>query len=114
MNGRFLQILINLISNAKYALNEVANRQDKNIIIRSEKRDSNFVLIEVTDNGRGIDKENINRLFQYGFTTRKDGHGFGLHNAALIARELGGELTVKSDGIGKGATFSLMIPLRFS
>jgi signal transduction histidine kinase len=70
------------------------------------------VLIAVIDNGIGIPPENLTRIFNHGFTTRKGGHGFGLHGGALAARELGGSLTVHSDGTGQGATFTLMLPLQ--
>jgi signal transduction histidine kinase len=69
------------------------------------------VRIEVADNGVGIAKENMARIFSQGYTTRKGGHGFGLHGAALAAREVGGSLTGKSDGPGQGATFILELPL---
>ena len=59
------------------------------------------------DNGIGIAKENLKELFRHGFTTKKHGHGFGLHSGALAAKEMGGTLTVHSDGEGKGATFTL-------
>jgi len=59
----------------------------------------------------GIPPENLTRIFAHGFTTRRGGHGFGLHSGALAARELGGALTVHSDGPGKGATFTLTLPL---
>jgi signal transduction histidine kinase len=64
----------------------------------------------VSDNGVGIPPENLNRIFSLGFTTRRDGHGFGLHTGALAARELGGSLTVHSDGPGCGAAFTLELP----
>jgi len=66
--------------------------------------------ISVIDNGVGIDPEVMSRLFGHGFTTRKSGHGFGLHSAALAASELGGSLKAMSDGVGKGATFLLTLP----
>ena len=66
--------------------------------------------ISVIDNGVGIPAENMSRLFTHGFTTRVDGHGFGLHSGALAAQELGGSLRVKSDGPGRGATFILELP----
>jgi sensor histidine kinase regulating citrate/malate metabolism len=50
-------------------------------------------------------------MFTHGFTTRRTGHGIGLHSSALAARELDGTLTFASDGIGSGATFTLEIPL---
>jgi signal transduction histidine kinase len=70
------------------------------------------VRISVIDNGVGIPAENLTRIFQHGFTTRKDGHGFGLHSGAIAAKNLGGTLTAQSDGPGKGATFTLELPLQ--
>lgn len=67
--------------------------------------------IDVSDDGIGIAPENMSRLFQYGFTTRESGHGFGLHNCAITATELGGGLKAASDGLGKGARFTLTLPL---
>ncbi|MFY0522945.1 ATP-binding protein [Archangium gephyra] len=69
------------------------------------------IHIEVRDNGMGIAPEMRTRIFQYGFTTRDEGHGFGLHSSALAAQELGGELRVYSAGPGQGATFTLELPL---
>src|SRR5207249_3802354 len=66
--------------------------------------------IVVTDNGLGIAPENLTRIFSHGFTTKKDGHGFGLHLGALAAKEMGGSLSARSDGPGKGATFTLELP----
>jgi two-component system, NtrC family, sensor kinase len=67
--------------------------------------------ITVKDNGEGIAAENMTRIFTHGFTTKKDGHGFGLHGAAIAAREMEGSLTAASDGPGRGATFTLILPL---
>jgi signal transduction histidine kinase len=66
--------------------------------------------MSVLDNGVGIPPENLARIFNHGFTTRKDGHGFGLHNGALAAREMGGCLRVESSGLGRGAVFTLELP----
>jgi signal transduction histidine kinase len=68
------------------------------------------VKISVADNGVGIPPAHLTRIFSHGFTTRRNGHGFGLHSGALAAKELNGSLTVHSDGLGKGATFTLKIP----
>ena len=59
----------------------------------------------------GIARENLTRIFSHGFTTKKHGHGFGLHSCANAAGEMGGSLSVRSDGPGKGATFTLELPL---
>ncbi len=68
--------------------------------------------IEVVDNGAGIAPENLTRIFAHGFTTRKDGHGFGLHSCVLAAREMGGSLSAHSEGLGQGATFTLELPIK--
>jgi signal transduction histidine kinase len=107
---KVLQILINLVRNAKYACDE-SGRADKRIIIRVSKADDR-IQISVIDNGVGILQENLTRIFNYGFTTRKHGHGFGLHSGALAAKELGGALVVRSDGPGTGAAFTLELPLQ--
>ena len=69
------------------------------------------MALTVIDNGIGIPPGNLTLIFSHGFTTRKGGHGFGLHGGALTARELGGSLTAHSDGPGTGASFVLELPL---
>jgi len=104
-----LQILVNLIRNAKYACDE-GGRIDKRLTLRVANGNGR-IKISVADNGIGIPPENLTRIFNHGFTTRKEGHGFGLHSGALAAREMGGCLTVHSDGPGAGATFTLELPV---
>jgi PAS domain S-box-containing protein len=105
---KVLQILVNLVRNAKYACDE-SGRSDKLITLRIEASPAG-VRILVIDNGVGIPAENMAHLFTHGFTTRVDGHGFGLHSGALAAQELGGSLSVTSEGPGRGATFTLELP----
>jgi PAS domain S-box-containing protein len=105
---KVLQILVNLVRNAKYACDE-SGRSDKLLTLRIEPAPAG-VRICVIDNGVGIPAENMSRLFTHGFTTRASGHGFGLHSGALAAQELGGSLRVLSDGPGCGATFILELP----
>ncbi|MGA2245010.1 MAG: PAS domain-containing sensor histidine kinase [Verrucomicrobiota bacterium] len=106
---KILQVLVNLIRNAKYACDE-SGRPDKQVTLRVTAG-NNRVNIQVIDNGVGIPPENLTRIFNHGFTTRKDGHGFGLHTSAIAARELGGQLSVISAGVGQGAAFTLELPL---
>jgi PAS domain S-box-containing protein len=108
---KVLQILVNLIRNAKYACDE-SDATNKEIRLRIARNGDGRVKIEVQDNGVGIPKENLTRIFAHGFTTRRQGHGFGLHSGALAAKEMGGELHVRSDGPGLGATFTLELPAK--
>ncbi|BBP72660.1 hypothetical protein PHLH6_46640 [Pseudomonas sp. Seg1] len=107
---RLLLILINLISNAKYAMSDLSNRP-RTMTLGVKVVDDHFLEISVRDDGEGIAAENMTRIFAHGFTTRKEGHGFGLHSCALAAIEMNGHLTAHSDGPGKGALFTLQIPL---
>jgi signal transduction histidine kinase len=107
---KVLQILINLIRNAHYALRQ-SDTEHPLLTLRLRLMDPRRLRMEVSDNGVGIAKENLTRIFQHGFTTRPDGHGFGLHSGALAARAMGGSLTAESEGLGTGATFTLEVPL---
>jgi PAS domain S-box-containing protein len=109
---KVLQILVNLVRNAKYACDE-SDQPDKRLTVRVTNGDDR-VRIAVADNGVGIPAENLTRIFNHGFTTRKDGHGFGLHSGALAAREIGGALRVHSEGPGHGAVFTLELPLQLN
>jgi signal transduction histidine kinase len=105
---KVLQILVNLVRNAKYACEE-SGRTDKQLTVRVANG-GEWLDISVIDNGVGVPRENLTRIFNHGFTTRKDGHGFGLHGGALAAKEMGGSLTVQSEGPGRGASFTLKLP----
>jgi PAS domain S-box-containing protein len=107
--GKVLQILINLIRNAKYALDE-GRVSGKVMTLQVDSPSPQRVRFVVKDNGIGIPKENLTRIFNHGFTTRAQGHGFGLHSSALAAKEMRGSVAVESDGPGKGATFILELP----
>ncbi|WP_232291161.1 DAHL domain-containing protein [Burkholderia ubonensis] len=107
---RVLQILVNLISNAKHAMDGVPDRAHL-ITVRLQAAPDDKVRIQVADNGEGIRAENLKRVFEHGFTTRANGHGFGLHSSILAAQEMGASLTAHSDGPGKGAVFTLDLPV---
>lgn len=105
---KVLQVLINLIRNAEHACDE-AGTGEKRLLLRVNNGDDR-VRIVVTDNGVGIPAENLKQIFNHGFTTKKNGHGFGLHSGAKTAKEMGGDLRAHSDGPGRGATFILELP----
>ena len=108
---KVLQILVNLIRNAKYAL-DMGPGPKKLLTLTIARAGAARVRIEVRDNGVGISPQNLSRIFSHGFTTKKDGHGFGLHSSALAAKEMGGALRALSDGLGCGAAFSLELPMQ--
>ncbi len=108
---KLLQALLNVILNAKWAL-LASDRQDKLLTVTLTRSGEDRVCIEVTDNGVGIPKENLTKVFHHGFTTKSDGHGFGLHNACNALAELGGSLAASSDGPGTGATLSVELPFQ--
>jgi signal transduction histidine kinase len=105
-----LQVLVNLISNAKHAIQATRSCSGR-IVVRVRAEEGNTVRMEVSDDGVGIPQENMVKIFHYGFTTKKDGHGFGLHAAALAAKQMGGMLAPASEGVGRGATFTLVVPV---
>ncbi|MBC8094915.1 MAG: PAS domain S-box protein [Akkermansiaceae bacterium] len=106
---KVLQILVNFIRNAKHACQ--AFRPSGGELIVRAAQEGEFVHFTVIDNGIGIPTTNLGRLFEHGFTTKKDGHGFGLHSGAIAAREISGSIQVHSDGPGTGATFTLRLPV---
>lgn len=107
---KVLLILINLISNAKHAMAHLVDRSREMTL--SVDIDESNLRIRVKDVGEGIAPENLTRMFAHGFTTRKDGHGFGLHSSVLAAMEMDGSLEAHSEGLDKGALFTLELPLK--
>jgi C4-dicarboxylate-specific signal transduction histidine kinase len=107
---RVLLILVNLISNARHAMSGAPDAPHR-ITVRVQVV-GDRLQVAVADTGEGIAPENLIRIFAHGFTTKKDGHGFGLHSCVLAAKEMGGTLNAHSDGPGSGATFTLELPIQ--
>ena len=107
--GKLLQVFVNLINNAAESF------QNRDVIDRTItidiSVDKQFQTVEIIDNGAGIDPDNLTGIFSYGFTTKKEGKGFGLHTAALAMSEMKGKLFAESDGIGTGAKFIMTLPI---
>jgi signal transduction histidine kinase len=108
---KLLQIIVNLLHNANEALKESVHF-DKRLRIKTKVINKKTIAIEIADNGVGIPPENLNKIFNFGFTTKITGHGFGLHNSAFAINELGGAIHVKSDGLNQGAKFILELPYK--
>jgi hypothetical protein len=109
---KVMQILVNLVRNAKNALAD-SGCAERRLAVRTACEDD-CISVTVSDTGMGISRENLPRIFSHGFSTQKDGHGFGLHSSAFAAKEMGGQVRVESEGLGHGASFSLELPLRRS
>ena len=93
---RLLQIVVNLVKNAKEALSEP--QECERVLTVETKANIDRVIIEVSDTGMGIKPDDMTRIFSHGFTTKSSGHGFGLHRCANAATEIDGSLTARSDG----------------
>jgi PAS domain S-box-containing protein len=106
---KLLQIVVNLVSNACDAVSATHSRS-KRIHARLH-RQGDAVVIQIEDSGIGMSEEMLARLWRFGYTTKPHGHGFGLHNSANAAREIGATLTAHSDGIGGGARFTIQLPI---
>ena len=107
---KLFQIVTNLLTNARQALKDCPSGQARRLVV-STQRQAERISVTVEDSGSGIALEHQARIFNLGFTTKKEGHGFGLHGAACVAAEMGGTLSSHSDGPGRGATFTLQLPL---
>lgn len=107
-----LQIIGNLLRNAKDSIGEAGCVSGEITVLATESE--GHIHIHVSDNGGGIAPEHLTRIFAHGFTTRRNGHGFGLHASALAAMEMNGSLTASSDGPGAGAKFTLRLPCQIS
>jgi signal transduction histidine kinase len=113
VSTRVFQRLARRIGNAAQAMENIpeVSRRLTVAIALARNEFHECVRISVQDAGEGIAAENLTRIFVHGFTTRKSGHGFGLHSSALAAREMGGRLIVHSDGLGHGAVFTVELPM---
>lgn len=108
---KLMEVLVNLVQNARQAL-QAEELTERKLTVRIRSIDAERVAIDVADTGVGIPAENLERIFTHGFTTKKNGHGFGLHASANAATEMGGKLTGTSDGPGRGACFTVEFPVR--
>lgn len=109
--SKLLQILVNLLQNAKEAIFSHTDSNNKKISIIVKKVNDNKIKLLISDSGIGIDPKDKIKIFSFGFTNKEGGHGYGLHASALFAKELGGALELESEGVGKGATFTLSLPI---
>lgn len=110
---KLVHILINVINNAKEAMLNTSPEQRK-LIFTIDKKDDTAVFLRIRDSGHGIAKGDLQKIFSHGFTTKANGHGFGLHSSANYMTEMNGEMWATSEGVGKGSTFILKFLLESS
>lgn len=113
--SKLLQVVTNIVKNAREAMreNELFGKP-KELAIRTGADADGRVFICFADNGVGIKKEALKKIFSHGYTTKDDGHGFGLHASANAMTEMNGSITVTSDGEHTGAEFTLTLPVAAS
>jgi len=110
--SKLLQVLVNLIKNAKESIIE-ADSRERVITVVADLEDDHLRM-SIADTGMGIAPETLDRLFNHGFSTKADGKGFGLHSCAIAIQDLGGSISVQSDGPGTGATFMIRVPVKLA
>jgi signal transduction histidine kinase len=104
------QVILNLVRNALEAMDGI---QDRKGVLRvgTEVRDGVAIVVTVQDSGAGIDGENLDKIFDAFFTTKRNGIGLGLAICRMIIERHGGQLTASSDG-KSGALFSIVLPIK--
>lgn len=105
---KLIHVLINILTNAKQAMHDMPT--DQKLLSISIWADQNSIFVSFRDTGTGIKKSDLKRIFGSGFTTKINGHGFGLHSSANYMTEMGGRMWAESDGPATGATFIITLP----
>ena len=106
--GRLNQVISNLIDNA------IKFTQEGRIVISSQRRDNDNVIVSIKDTGSGIDPEIMPRLFSKFATKSFIGTGLGLFISKKIVEAHGGRMWAENNPFGKGATFAFTLPLYIS
>jgi signal transduction histidine kinase len=108
--SKLLQVLDNLIKNALESM--AITQREQHVLRLASRAEGDDAMISVSDTGHGISDEQLKFIFRFGFTTKTNGNGFGLHSAAIAMNEIGGSIKVASGGAGAGATFTITLPLK--
>ena len=110
---QLLQILVNLLRNAKQAMRQqVQDSHELILSVKYQDDDEATVVMTIQDSGIGIVPEHLSKMFTRGFTTKTDGNGIGLQSSILAIKNMGGSMHVQSEGVGRGATFTLTFPVQ--
>lgn len=105
---RLAQVFLNLLTNARQAMDGAASRR-LTVTSRRDGGPDQTVVIEISDTGKGFSDEQAKKLFQPFYTTRKGGHGLGLSISRAIIQDHKG--AIEASGVpGSGATFRIRLP----
>jgi signal transduction histidine kinase len=108
--GQLQQVFINLFQNAAEAMIEKGTSGKKITVTTGWHEQGETVLLKVSDNGPGMSRAIVEKVFEPTFTTKPTGHGFGLSTCYRIAAAHRGRIWAESE-VGRGATFSLILPV---
>jgi len=110
--SKLLQILVNLIKNA-YESIDLNPQSSKQVTIKAYVDDSinNQVIVKIKDTGSGFSSGADKQFFDFGYTSKSEGTGFGLHFCKSFLNSIGGDITAYSEGEGSGSEFTLYLPL---
>ncbi|HUG94227.1 MAG TPA: ATP-binding protein, partial [Planctomycetaceae bacterium] len=109
--NKLVQVLDNLVKNAIESMRDHGGPQAV-LTVGIAPAGDDHIRISVSDTGGGIAPDHLKQVFNYGFTTKREGNGFGLHSSALAMSDLGGTIKVASGGPGRGAAFTIEFPAR--
>jgi two-component system NtrC family sensor kinase len=108
--GQLQQVFINLFQNAAEAMIEKGTPEKRITVTTGWQDAGETVLLKVADNGPGMSRAILDKVFEPTFTTKPTGHGFGLSTCYRIAAAHRGRIWAESE-VGRGATFALVLPV---
>ncbi len=107
--AKLIHVFINIIKNGIEAMVDLS-REERILILETGESEEGAIFCRIIDQGIGMGPDIMDRIFSHGFTTKKDGHGFGLASCAKAMEEMKGRIEVESEGPGMGSCFSLYFP----
>ncbi len=110
VQSKLIHVLVNLLKNAREAMAGLPE-SEREVTVELD-REGGTGIVRIRDKGIGIRADQLTAVFSHGHTTKKDGHGYGLHASANDIGAMGGTIRAESSGPGKGACFVLTLPIR--
>jgi len=107
--NKFVHVITNLLKNAREAMEGTPDSKRK-ILVRIHRNSDETVVVSVSDSGPGLSMESRQKIFTLGYSTKKDGHGIGLHVSSNYMQEMGGAISVSNDDTCSGTKFTLTLP----